>query len=98
MSALGILLVVSGVAIALLVWRHDLRRLRVEASEPQAAPKRMPPEVHVLSAGLTGLGVGLLWSLPIALGVVAIQLTLAYAVLPRLLDWWAYGHWVGWPR
>ena len=98
MSVVGIVLIVCGMVIGLLVWRHDLGRLRIEASEPQAAPKRIAPEVHVLSAGLTGLGVGLLWDFPIAFGAVAIQLTLAYAIMPRLLDWWAYGHWVGWPR
>jgi hypothetical protein len=91
MSALGIVLAVSGVASALLVWRHDLRRLRVEASAPQAAPKRIAPEVHVLSAGLTGLGVGLLWGFFIALGAVAVQITLAYVVLPRLLERLVYG-------
>lgn len=88
---LGIILVVSGVASALLVWRHDMGRLRIEATAPQAAPKRIAPEIHVLSAGLTGLGVGLLWGLPLALGAFAIQITLAYAVVPRLLERLAYG-------
>lgn len=91
MSVLGIVLTVTGVASALLVWRHDLRRLRVEASAPQAAPKRMPPEVHVLSAGLTGIGIGLLWGFFIALSAFAVQVALAYAVVPRLLERLAYG-------
>ena len=91
MTVLGIVLVVSGVASALLVWRHDLGRLRIEATVPQAAPKRIAPEVHVLSAGLTGIGIGLLWSFPVALGAFVIQVTLAYALVPRLLERLAYG-------
>jgi hypothetical protein len=85
------ILIIFGVVSAIWVWRHDLGRLRIEASAPQAAPKRMPPEIHVLSAGLTGVGVGLLWSFWIALGAFAVQVTLAYAVLPRLLERLAYG-------
>ena len=91
MTVLGIVLAVAGVASALLVWRHDLGRLRIEASAPQAAPKRLPPEIHVLSAGLTGIGASLLWSFWIALAAFAIQIALAYAVLPRLLERFVYG-------
>lgn len=91
MSVLGTVLAVIGVATAFLVWRHDLRRLRIEASVPQAAPKRIAPEIQLVNAGLTALGVGLLWGFPVALGAVAIQITLAYAVLPRLLERLAYG-------
>lgn len=88
---LGMILVISGVASALWVWRHDLGRLRIEARAPQAAPKRLPPEIHVLCAALTGIGVGLLWSFWIALGAFAVQIALAYAILPPLLERLAYG-------
>ncbi|HEV1994539.1 MAG TPA: hypothetical protein VGR03_09420 [Candidatus Acidoferrum sp.] len=48
-------------------------------------------EVHVLSADLTGISVALIWNFPIALGAVAIQITLAYAIMLRLLERLAYG-------
>lgn len=91
MSVLGTVLAVIGVAAALLVWRHDLRRLRIEAIAAQAAPKRLPPEIHVPSAVLTAIGAWLLWNFTVALGVFAVQVTLAYVVLPRLLERLAYG-------
>ena len=91
MSVLGIVLIVAGVVVAFLVWRHDLDRFRIGAIEPQGAPKRIAPEVHVITAGLTGFGVGLIWNSQVALGAVAVQLVLAYAIMPWLLD--RLAHW-----
>jgi len=90
MSVLGIVLVIAGVVVAFLVWRHDLERFRIGAIEPQGAPKRIAPEVHVISAGLTGFGVGLIWNSHVAFGAVAVQLVLAYAIMPWLLNWLAH--------
>ena len=86
MRVIGIALILVGLSTALLVWRHDLRRLRIWEIAPQAAPRRIAPEIHVLTAGLTGVGCWLLWSVPAALGAIAVHLTLAYAFMPRLLD------------
>jgi len=85
-TALALALVVVGVGASIATLWHDLQRLRVGAVAPQAAPKRLPPEIHTLGAVLTGIGCWLFAGWVYGVGGVVAQLVLAYAGAPPLLD------------
>jgi hypothetical protein len=86
MTILAVLLVLVGAGISLATWVHDLRRLRIVATLPQAAPSRIAPEVHALGAALTGAGCGLLWGWMVGVAAAVAQSALAYAVAPPMVE------------
>ena len=84
-AIVGFCMIVSGVTLSLLTFAHDLRRGRISRTTPQAAPKRMLPEIHALAAILAGAGAGLLWSRPIGgLCVVAYALVVYLVIRPLI--------------
>jgi len=83
---LGSLFIIGGGALSLLTWRHDLKRFRIGAHMPQAAPSRIPPEVHVLGGFLSAVGATILWSSTIGVLVLIAQPVFAYAVVRPLIE------------
>ena len=79
-------LIVAGIGSSIATWAHDLRRLRVGAVVPQAAPKRVAPEIHTLGALLTGVGCYLLGDWLFALAALAAQIVLAYVAAPSAVE------------
>jgi hypothetical protein len=74
-----------GLISTFLCLKHDYYRFRVQNSIPQAAPRRIPPELYALNALVLGIAVGL--HLSWVYGVVAFLvylLALILVVLPLL--------------
>jgi hypothetical protein len=53
---IGVILAFVGIAISLLTLLHDFGRIRISLEMPQAAPSRLPPELHALAAVLNAAG------------------------------------------
>jgi hypothetical protein len=70
MGVFGVLLIGCGIAASLATLVHDVKRLRVESVAPQAAPKRLPPEIHAVGGIIA----------------CALHVALAYGLLPRVAD------------
>ena len=86
MSIGGLVALVVGIALSCAVFVHDVRRFRIGAVWPQAAPKRVAPEVHALAVLLTALGCGLIWGREMALLGALIHAALAWGAAPHILD------------
>lgn len=82
---IGMALLITGITLSVLAWRHDLKRLRIAARLPQAAPSRVAPELHLLAALLTSGGSTILSRWYIGLAVLVLHATVAFA-MPRLLE------------
>ena len=85
------LLTIAGIAISILTFMHDLGRIRISVSMPQAAPSRVPPELHALAAGLNAAGWVFLRGWIVAGVVVVVHLTVAFVLAPivvRRLAFW----------
>lgn len=93
MNAVTILILVAGLALSIATFVHDVRRLRVSLSAPQAAPKRIPPEIHLLAGLVTGVGCALPWTWVVGLAVGLVQLVVAVVVAPTLLE--RLAEWLG---
>lgn len=65
---------------------HDVKRTRLSNIAPQAAPSRLPPEIHAIAAVLAGLGAALLWTWWIGLVVLVVHAGLSWTVAPRLVE------------
>jgi hypothetical protein len=86
MTLVAITFLTIGIGSSIATFVHDLRRLRLGATMPQAAPKRLPPEIHALGALLTGGASYLLSGWLAALGALIAHAALAYAALPPLIE------------
>jgi hypothetical protein len=56
----GIILAAAGLLLSVAAFVHDGRRLLISRKFPQAAPSRIAPEVHAVSALIMGAGAGLI--------------------------------------
>lgn len=78
---MGWVLAALGVALSAWALWHDRQRHRIAAEVPQAAPSRVPPEIHFLAALVTAGGVWLLAGWPCALGALVGQALLGVWIL-----------------
>ncbi len=67
-----------GIALSFAVWLHDFGRLRIAARVPQAAPSRVPPEMHALAALLSSLGAMMIWWWAAGVAVLLLQRRLPF--------------------
>jgi len=86
MRVLAAVLVITGIAISLLTLLHDLQRIRISLEAPQAAPSRLPPELHVLAAILDAVGWILLRGWIVGCVVFAGHLGFALGLAPLLIE------------
>ncbi len=86
MILLGSFILIGGGALSLATWLHDLKRFRIGAHTPQAAPSRIAPEVHVLGGILSAIGAAILWSGFVGILVLIAQPVFAYAVARPLIE------------
>jgi hypothetical protein len=75
----------AGVAISLPALIHDLGRMRISLSMPQAAPSRVPPELHALAAVLNAVGWVFLRGWIVAGIVLVVHLAVAWGLAPFVL-------------
>ena len=87
-------LIFSSVFLAAFVFIHDFTRNRYYANAPQAAPRRILPEAHLIIAAMlfTGHIIRMPWYISIA--SAGLYLAVAYLaapyLIPRLADRFAY--------
>ena len=67
MTYLGYLLLAAGVGLSLWFMVSNVRRHRILRELPQAAPRRIAPELHMIATLFTGAGVWLAWDWQTAL-------------------------------
>ena len=80
-----------GIAISILTLSHDLGRIRISLSMPQAAPSRVPPEVHAVAAVLNAVGWGFLRGWIVAGIVLVVHLGVAWGLAPFVI--WRLARW-----
>ena len=86
MTIFGTALVLAGVGISILTLLHDWRRIRVSLEAPQAAPSRLPPEIHVLAAMLDAAGWICLRGWLVGGLVLVIHLIISLSLAPLLIE------------
>jgi hypothetical protein len=86
MKILAVVFVITGVAISVLTLLHDLQRISISLDVPQAAPSRLPPELHVLAAILNAVGWILLRSWIAGSLVFVGHLGVAFGLAPLLIE------------
>lgn len=84
MKSFGVFILIGGLGLTFVVWLHDFRRLRIAARLPQAAPSRLPPETHALTAILSGLGIMIIRGWAAGVAVLLLQPTTTFLVAPLL--------------
>jgi hypothetical protein len=82
----GGLLVGAGVAVSMLAWMHDLGRMRISLSMPQAAPSRVPPELHAVAAVLNAVGWLFLRGWIVAGIVLVAHMAVAWGLAPFVVE------------
>ncbi len=85
-TIVGIMLIAAGAVVSLATLAHDVRRLRIGARVPQAAPSRVPPEVHALGAVVTAAGAWAVAGWLIGLFVLIAHAIIAYGIAPWVVD------------
>jgi hypothetical protein len=91
MKVLAAVFAITGIAISLLTLLHDLQRIRISLEAPQAAPSRLPPELHALAAIFDAVGWILLrgWLVGslVFLGHLGFTIGLAPLLIERAVLW-----------
>ena len=81
----GIALLTACIVLTFFCLRHDFYRFRVEYGMPQAAPRRVTPELYGFIALLMGIGSGLSWTWVAGFTVFCVYaLSIRFVMLPLL--------------
>ena len=86
MITLGYLLLAAGIGLTLWFMVHNVRRHRILRELPQAAPRRIGPELHLIATLFTGAGVWLAWDWQTALMAMVPQGFITAAIVIDMME------------